>query len=85
MAHQPADAAAEREAADAGVRDLPGGHREAVLLRGRVELAQQRAAADAHERASRGRRRPVERAQVDAQRAVGDGPAGDRVAAARGS
>ena len=47
VAHQPADAAAEREPADAGVRDLAGGHGEAVLLGRGVELAEQRAAADA--------------------------------------
>ena len=50
-AHEPADPAAEREAADARVRDLARGHREPVLLGGRVDLAEQRAAADAHDRA----------------------------------
>ena len=58
MAHQPADAAAEREPADAGVRDLARRHREPVLLRRGVELAEQRAAADAHDAALAGRRRP---------------------------
>ena len=44
---QPAHAAAEREAADAGVADQPGGHGEPVLLGGGVEVG----------RASRRRRR----------------------------
>jgi hypothetical protein len=50
MAHEPADAAAEREPADTRVRDLTGRNRESVLLRGRVELAKQGAATDAHDR-----------------------------------
>ena len=56
-AHQPADAAAEREPADAGVGDLPGRNGEPVRLRGGVELAEQRAAADAHDRRAPGRPR----------------------------
>ena len=52
-AHQPADAAAEREPADAGVGDVPGRDREPVLLGRAVDLAEQRAAADAHERGRR--------------------------------
>jgi hypothetical protein len=80
-AHEPAEAAAERQAADAGVRDLAGGHREAVLLRGRVELAEQGTPADAHDRALGVDLDPVQRPQVDAQRAVADRAPGDRVAA----
>ena len=63
----------------------PAGHREPVLLRGGVELAEQRAAADAHDRARRVDLDRVQRPQVDAQRAVADRAPGDRVAAARGS
>jgi hypothetical protein len=44
-AHQPPEAAAEREPADAGVRDLAGRDRQAERLRRGVELAEQRAAA----------------------------------------
>ena len=51
LAHQPADAAAEREPADAGVGDLAGRDGEPVLLRRGVELAEQRAAADPHDAA----------------------------------
>ena len=86
VAHQPADPAAEREPADAGVRDLAAGHGQPVLLRRGVELA----------RAAR-RRRPARRAragstddafsaaQVDAQRAVADRAPGRRSGRRRGS
>ena len=49
-AHQPAEAAAERQPADPGVRDLARRHGEPVLLGLGVDLAEQRAAADADER-----------------------------------
>ena len=58
VAHQPPDAATQGEAADPGMGDLAGRHREAVLLGRRVELAEQGAAADAHATRWRGRRRP---------------------------
>ena len=48
-AHQPAHAAAQRQPADPGVRDLTRGHREPVLLGGGVELPEQRAAAHPHD------------------------------------
>ena len=48
--HQPADPAAERQPADARVRDLAGRDREAVLLRRGVELAEQGAAPDPDDR-----------------------------------
>ena len=80
-AHEPAHAAAERQPADARVRDLAGRNGEPVLLRRGVDLAQERAAADADE----GRRGvdldAVERAHVDAERTVAHGAAGDGVAA----
>jgi hypothetical protein len=42
LAREPADAAAEREPGDAGVRDLAAGHGETVLLRRAVDVAPQR-------------------------------------------
>ena len=45
-AHEPADAAAEREAADAGVRDDAGGDDEAVRLGAAVDVTEERAAPD---------------------------------------
>ena len=45
-AHQAADAAAEREAARAGVRDDASRQHQAVLLSGAVDFAEQRPAAD---------------------------------------
>ena len=53
LAHQPADAAAEREAGDAGGRDEAAGRREAVRLRLVVDVGPDGAAADG--RAPRGR------------------------------
>ena len=43
---QPPHAAAEGQPADAGVADQPDGYGEAVLLGGRVEVAEQRSPAD---------------------------------------
>ena len=82
VAHEPPDAAAERQPADAGVRDLPPGHREPVLLAHSVELAQQRTASDPHDGASRIDLDAVQGPQVDAQRAVTQRAPGDRVASA---
>ena len=48
LAAQPSHAAAEGQPADAGVADQADGHGEAVLLGGRVEVAEQRPAADLH-------------------------------------
>ena len=47
LAHQPAEAAAERQAGDAGARDRAAGDREPVLAGGGVELAPGHAAARA--------------------------------------
>ncbi len=44
---EPADAATEREAADAGVRDDAGGDDEAVRLGAAVDVSEERAAPDA--------------------------------------
>jgi hypothetical protein len=45
LPRQPAKAAAQREAGDAGVRDHPAGDRKAVALRGGIELAPRQAGA----------------------------------------
>ena len=65
-----------------GVRDVAGRHREAELLGGRVDLAEQRAAADAHEPVARVDHDVAHRPQVRHDRAVGDGLTGHAVAAA---
>ena len=75
-AHQPADPAAEREPAHAGVRDLPGGHGEPVRLRRRVELAR------AARRRRRGRPRAPGRPRRRSARA-GRGTARRRARSAR--
>ena len=80
-AHQPADAAAERQSSDAGVRDLARGHREPVLLCRRVELGEQRASADAHDRAPGIDVDCVQCSQVDAQGTVAHGAPRDGVPA----
>ena len=53
---QPAHAAAEGEATDAGVADQPGRHGEPVGLGGGVDVAEQRAALHAGAAGPRGRR-----------------------------
>ena len=80
-AHEPAEASAERQAPDARVRDLPRGHREPVFLRRAVELAEERAAADAHGRALRVDVDRAQRAQVDAEGPVAHGAPGHGVPA----
>ncbi len=80
-AHEPAHSASERQPADARVRDLAGRDGEPVLLRRGVDLAQQRAAADADEGRLGVDLDAVERADVDAERAVAHRAAGDGVAA----
>src|SRR2546430_1288361 len=79
---RPAEAAAQRRAADAGVADEAPGAREAMLLGRRVALGPGRAAA-----ADRPPRLGVDRdrahpAQVDHQPVVADPEAGEVVAAA---
>jgi hypothetical protein len=80
-AHEPAEAAAQRQPADARVGDLARGHREAVLLGRRVELSEQRAAAHPHDLAPGIHVDAVEPADVDAERAVTHRAPGDRVTA----
>ncbi len=82
LAHQPADAAAEGEAGDAGVGDDPADRREPEELRLAVELAPEHAGLGA-----RGARRgvdsdPLHRREVDHEAAVADGVTADVVAAA---
>ena len=77
-----ADAAAERQAADAGGGDDPARRRQAELVRGPVDLAPGAAAADAH----RARRRVdldvAQRREVDHDAVVADAEAAAVVAAA---
>jgi hypothetical protein len=80
-AGQPADPAAEREARHAGVTDDAAGDREAVGLRGAVEVGPRRPAAAAG--AARGRIDDdvAHRAEVDHQGVVGDRRPGEVVSA----
>jgi uncharacterized OsmC-like protein len=82
LRHQPAEPAAECQPADAGGRDRAAGRRETVQRGRAVEVGPERAAVRAG-----GLRRRVDvdashRRQVDHQRVVLDGAAGDVVAAA---
>ena len=83
LAHQPADAAAEREAGDAGRRDQAAGRREPVRLRLVVDVGPHRAAADVA-RAARPDRRARSRIarEVDHDPVVAGREARDAVAAA---
>ena len=82
LRHQPAEAAAERQAGNARRRDGAARDREAVLGRGGVELRPEHAAL--------GRRRSLlgidrdrlQLGEIDHHAAVGDGAPGDVVAAA---
>ena len=65
LAGQVAEAAAEREAADAGGRDDPARRREAVLVGRAVDLAPGAAAADAHGARLAGRPRCLQQREVD--------------------
>ena len=82
LAGQPAHAAAQRQPADAGVRDVAGRGGEAEGLRGPVQRAEHRAAL--HPGAPRDRidGDTAQRGEVDHEPAVRDGEAGDVVAAA---
>ena len=68
--HQPADAAPEREPADARVRDHAGRNDEAVRLRAAVDVTEQRAAAHPDPLRDRVHDDVVQRAQVDDEPAV---------------
>jgi hypothetical protein len=70
LPHEIANAAAERQPADTGVRHLARRYRESVLLCGLVELAEQGAAADAGTARLRIDDDMVDRREVDDQAAV---------------
>jgi hypothetical protein len=72
LARQPSHAAAEREPGDTGVTDMAGGHREAVRLRRRVEIGQQRAPARPRMFRLRVYADLIELAEVDHQAVIGD-------------
>ena len=82
LPHRPADAAAEREAGDAGRRHEASGRREAVRLRLVVDVRPDGAAAD--HRTARGRVDPnaAHRPEVDHDAVVDGREPGDAVAAA---
>ncbi len=82
LAHQPADAAAEREAADAGRRDEPAGRGETVRLRLVVDVRPDRAAADVGDARVRVDPDVPHRREVDDEAVVGRREPGDAVRAA---
>ena len=82
LAPEPAEAAAQREPGDARVRDDATGRREPVSLRRGVEVPPAGTGADGGAAPLRVHRHGRHRRQVDHQRAVADGEAGDVVAAA---
>ena len=79
---QPADAAAEREARDAGLADDAEGRREAERLRSGVELAEGRAGADSSAALLGIDLDVIQPGDVDHEPAVGDRGPGDVVPAA---
>src|SRR6202012_6082788 len=81
-ASQPAHAAAQRQAADAGVRDVACRRGEAEGLGRAVDGAEQRAALDPRPPGDRIDGDAIEVGEVDHQPAVGNGEAGDVVAPA---
>src|SRR5205823_5660381 len=82
LAHHPADAAAERQAGQAGVRDDPGWNGKAELLRLAVELPEQDAGLSPRGSRFRIDSDPLHRPKVDDQRVVGDRQPWEAVAAA---
>ena len=81
--HHPADAAAEREPADAGVGDVAEGDRQRVRRHRRLgDVVEQRAAAHASDPRIGIDHDRVHRREVDGHSAVGHRMAGDAVAAA---
>src|SRR5690606_25634642 len=76
---QPAEAAPEREARDPGVADGAGGHGEAVLLAGGVEVGEGGPAAAPRPPRDRVDDDRVHRAEVDREPSVGHGCATDVV------
>src|SRR5205823_6639627 len=82
LAHEPAKPAAEGEAGDAGARDLAAGRGQAMDGGGGVELGPGHARLGPHGSGRRVDLDGAHRRQVDHQAALGDGLAGDVVAAA---
>ena len=82
LRHQPADAAAERQARDPGAADNPARRREAVHLGLAIELFPQGATLGPDGAAPRVDVDPLHRRQVDQQAAIESGVPGDVVAAA---
>ena len=82
LAHEPADAAAEREPGDPGRRDEPAGHGEPEGLRLVVEVAPRRAALGGGGAPLRVDAHGGHAGQVDDDAAVDGGEAGERVPAA---
>ena len=82
LAHQPAHAAVERQAADAGGGDQPDRDGQAEGLRRTIDVAQRRAALHLHGPSDRVHPNGPHRRQVDDEPIVADRLAGDIVAAA---
>ena len=82
LPHRPADAAAEREAGDAGRRHEPAGGRESVCLRLVVDVGPHRTAADGRAAGDRVDADLVHLREVDHDSVVDRREAGDAVAAA---
>src|SRR5688572_32997271 len=82
LAHQPADATAEREPADAGVAHDPAGGSQTVRLRFEVDVAPQRATLDPGRAAGGIDPHRPHRREVDDDPIVANGGAGDVVPAA---
>ena len=80
-AGEPAEAAAQREAGDAGVRDRAGGGDEARAERGAVELAQQCARTDANRPGVAIQAHGAHRREVDHEAIVATRMTGETVAA----
>jgi hypothetical protein len=82
LARQPAHTAAQRQPADAGMRDIAGRGGKAEGLRGPVQRAEHRAALDPGAPHDRIDGDAAHRGEVDHEPAVRDSEAGDVVAAA---
>ena len=76
------DAAAERQPADAGTGNNPGGNRQAEGMRGMIHIAPDASAADAHGVRRRIHMHVLDAGKIDGQRIVGDAEAAGIVAAA---
>ena len=81
-AAQPADAAAQGEAGDAGIRDQASGHRERERLRLAIDVAPERSALDPRTPPFRVDSHAAHRREVDHHAAIADRMPGDVVAAA---